>query len=542
MKKLVCCILALSIALLAGCAQSTPQKTADVPPVESTQPAETTPKQTIEVSTVDEFLAALGSDREIILAPGTYDLTTATDYGRASVGSPYHWDESLDGYELVIDDFSNLTIRGSGKDQTTILTRPRYSNVLRFRGTINLLLEDFTAGHTQTGQMCTGGVIFLDNTTNTTIRETGLYGCGTIGVDAYNAFNTHISHCDIYECSFGGVALENCTGAAVENTTFHDIGTLEDFANSIFNFYCSSDLAVRNCTIQDNFLFSLIALDDSPEVRLENNSFRNNRLENSGFLIHGKSPMLDGNTFEDTQLRKWYSRGSDLAVDAQGKAMEESAFPAIEAPAQSTVDQKQVKAATVDEFLAAIAPNTEIVLDTAFYDLSSASDYGTGNTDYYSWIECFDGYQLVIHDVDNLTITTSDGNVKAHTISATPRYADVLRFERCRNGKISGFTAGHTIEPGSCTGGVIFLDNCDNMTVDNCGLFGCGILGVEAENCAGINVLNSEIYECSNGGIRMWETDNINIDKTTFRDLGGEELMFLNCRNITVDGKPYSEK
>ena len=32
--------------------------------------------QTINVSTVDEFIAALGSNRKIVLAPGKYDMTT----------------------------------------------------------------------------------------------------------------------------------------------------------------------------------------------------------------------------------------------------------------------------------------------------------------------------------------------------------------------------------------------------------------------------------------------------------------------------------
>lgn len=217
---------------------------------------------------------------------------------------------------------------------------------------------------------------------------------------------------------------------------------------------------------------------------------------------------------------------------------ETAAAPAIEAAVPET--SNTVTVSTVDDFLAAIAPDTTIVLDGELFDLSTAADYSKGSSDYYRWAEGFDGPELIIQNVEKLIITTDDEDVKAHTVSATPRYANVLRFDGCKDCTISGFTAGHTKEPGVCMGGVIYLENCENMTVDNCGLFGCGILGVQSQNCTGVNVLNSEIYECSNGGIQMWDTQDVVIENTTFRDLGGEELMFQNCQNITVDGKPYS--
>lgn len=122
-------------------------------------------------------------------------------------------------------------------------------------------------------------------------------------------------------------------------------------------------------------------------------------------------------------------------------------------------------------------------------------------------------------------------------ISAVPRYADVLAFSACSNVTLSGFTAGHTIEPGSCAGGVIEFRDCDNMQVDNCGLYGCGILGVYAEYSKNIYVTNSDIYECSQGGIQMRATDNITISGNTFRDLGGEETSFISCTNINLDGQ-----
>ena len=45
-------------------------------------PRETESANTVQVSTVDEFLAAIGPDVEIVLAPGEYNLTQAKGYGR----------------------------------------------------------------------------------------------------------------------------------------------------------------------------------------------------------------------------------------------------------------------------------------------------------------------------------------------------------------------------------------------------------------------------------------------------------------------------
>ena len=66
----------------------------------------------------------------------------------------------------------------------------------------------------------------------------------------------------------------------------------------------------------------------------------------------------------------------------------------------STGAQTQVRVTTVDELLAAIAPDTEIILDAEFYDLSTATGYGETGSTYYRGEEVFDGVQLTIQDVN----------------------------------------------------------------------------------------------------------------------------------------------
>ena len=192
---------------------------------------------------------------------------------------------------------------------------------------------------------------------------------------------------------------------------------------------------------------------------------------------------------------------------------------------------------TVDELIAAIGPNVDIVLDGELYDLSTATGYGTSKGDYYYWLDEFDGPQLVIDGVDNLTIRSNDGSVTGHTIAAIPRYANVLTFQSCSYITLSGFTAGHTREPGYCIGGVLRFQDSDHITVDKCGLYGCGILGVDAEYCTDIRVANCDIYECSQGGVQFWSSEGIAMENNTLRDLGGSDMSFHDCKDVTVNGE-----
>ncbi len=235
-----------------------------------------------------------------------------------------------------------------------------------------------------------------------------------------------------------------------------------------------------------------------------------------------------------------------LGILPAARAEETAPAELVEYVPVTTGDQTQVHVSTVDEFLKALAPDTEIILDAEFYDLSTATGYETKNGTYYRWEEVFDGVQLTIQNLSNLTIRAEGDDVKAHTVSARPRYAHVINFENCSNIMVEGFTAGHTIEPGSCTGGVIGFNNCEDVLVNNCGLYGCGVVGVWAENTKGIQVTNSDIYECSWGGVYMMFCKDVTFNGNTIRDLGeefmgqwseGTPFMLHDTTGITINGE-----
>ena len=165
-----------------------------------------------------------------------------------------------------------------------------------------------------------------------------------------------------------------------------------------------------------------------------------------------------------------------------------------------------------------------IFLKPGVYDLSAAASYGgdTGN-EYCRWDEAYDGSELVISGADKLVISGLPGEEGAEiVISAVPRYAQVLRFERCRNLHLTAFTAGHTQEPGQCAGGVLYFDSCINTQITGCKLYGCGILGIQTVNCDTLRADLCSIYECSVGAVRSVSSRDIRLSDCEIYDCGNK--------------------
>lgn len=533
-------------------------------------PAATTGSGPRVVSNVDDFLAAIAPDTEILLTEGTYYLNTAKDFGKSA--SPYYEWGGWNNEDLVLK-ADNLTIRGSGQGKTNLLTEPRTADVLTFQDCRNVTLESMSLGHTVEPQACDGCVVQVSSAADISLKDLDLYGCGTVGVYSSQSQGVLVQDCVIHDCSHEGITLFESTDVTVQSCTFRSLGK-EAPVNDVFNIYNSTDVDISNCNITNNYAGNLIGVntflfdDEVPEsaITFHNNQISGNRLSGAMFSLASARLVLDNNLFDENESRNWYAAGSAHAVDVAGAEVvfeepnpEEtvSVAPGVASPV-STGTQTEVHVKTVDEFLKAIASDTCIILDGDFFDLSTAAeyaeaekfmsgnDYGAaldGATENYYWEYDFDGPGLVIDSVSNLTIKAEGTDRAAHVISAVPRYADVLTFDNCSAITLSGFTAGHTKEPGSCAGGVILFRNCEDLLVDNCGLYGCGIIGVQANACRNLQVVNSEIYECSYSGITLIGTDTVSISGTLIRDIGSDFdpnapfYEFRGSSNITLDGQ-----
>ncbi len=119
-----------------------------------------------------------------------------------------------------------------GKDQVSIVAVPRYANVLRFTNMSGLILQGFTAGHSEAPGECSGGVIQLENVNNTNIEGCGLYGCGILGVSGFDCDTLYVTGTEIYDCSSGAAWFYGCKNVRVDYCDVHDIQGREFYADS----------------------------------------------------------------------------------------------------------------------------------------------------------------------------------------------------------------------------------------------------------------------------------------------------------------------
>jgi len=497
----------------------------------------------IKVSNVDELIAAIGSDRVISLESGEYELSAAEGYGTAS-GENWYWNPCYDGFEFVIHDVENLEFMG--QEGAEIVTRPRYANVLSLVQSNNVSLVEVTLGHTVEDGFCTGGVVSLDSCSDISFHGAKLYGCGTVGIFAENCENLYAVGCEIYDCSNYGVSAVSCKNVLIEQSRLHS--NRDGFFQSVFRAESCEGFTVLNCGIYDNEAQSLLTSAYSQQVSMLGCTSYDNIFKTCIIHAIGYSPVIDKCSLAD--LDRYLLYGNLPAVDIEGNELTRDAMEAMvqseasfeglaELPkaelneVQADNGRREVTVSTVDEFLAAIDDNTTIKLDAELFDLSTASNYGAYGGDNYYWIDIFDGPSLVINGVEGLSIVAENDC----TIAAIPRYANVLSFVNCKSIVLSGFTAGHTEEPGSCAGGVLDFQDCWGIGVDNCRLYGCGILGISAKSTSQLRVQNTEIYDCSQGAISLINVFDASFEGMDIHDCQTPEISIYESMDISFEGE-----
>ena len=565
MSRATLALLLVAALLLGGCAaavgpQTAPEPAAS-PAVESAAPAAEAPTaspeaKNVTVSTVDELLAAIGSYTNITLLAGEYNLAQASDYGQQTAGKPYAWQEVFStgeeaAFELVISGVDCLTLLAEG--EVTLSAVPRYANVLVLDDCEDLCLAGLTIGHTEEPGQCIGGVVKLNGVDQAIISQCKLFGCGTVGVDAGSCTALKVVESEIYDCSYSAAWLSSCQNVLFNNCKIYDnTGFCE-----LFQLSTSNACAVINCQITHNGNPMLLSSSFCTDVYFAGNEISGNDFSGRGlFNIQGNAVTVEGCQFSDNQ-GPWYAEALYTgevpipAVDGAGKELQGSDFEAMtlqkvdhwEASIPEMVSVSKgadgaVHVSTVDEFLAAIASDTDIYLEDGVFDLSTASNYGGFGGENYVWYDTYvDGPQLVISGVKNLSIT--GGGADKASIQAVPRYAEVLAFENCQNITLKDFTAGHTQAPGSCVGGVVYFANSSDLSIEGCSLYGCGVWGITLNSCEDVAVKNTEIYDCSSGDLNFYGSKNVRLENCNIHDNGMSRVIY-ECQNVTLDGAPIS--
>ena len=538
-KVLLCLLLGFSLLLSACGAGGTAADTSAA--AEASQAP--LPEGAVLVSTVDELLSAIAPNAIIVLQEGEYDLSTAADYGVEGLQGRYRWELVYGGSALVISDVPGLQLIGQG--QVSLLARPRYAEVLSFQSCWDLRLEGVTLGHTTEPGGCCAGVLNLVGCDNVEVSGCRLFGCGSLGITASGCSGVAVRSSRIDSCSDGAVRAYGCRDLRLEDCELCDCGLSQEGPGGslLFTERCVG-FALVNCVITGNRINRLLQNQRSSQAALLGCRVEDNRVLETVFLLEGRSVTVDKCSFRLRQGERYYENanavfakdinGEDLiSFDLDHMELARASYdgPVEDAPAGSAYTGRpeglrEVQVSTVDELLAAIAPDTCILLKEGVYDLSTASDYGRAGSGNYSWQECYDGYALALSDLNNLWIC---GAGKESTlITAVPRYAAVFSLFNCERVGFSDLTAGHSEEPGYCAGNVLDLDSCRDLSVEGCGLFGCGVIGINAFNCEGLSVRETEIYECSWSAATIDSCFDVSFEGCSIHDCDdGNDIIYL---------------
>lgn len=211
---------------------------------------------------------------------------------------------------------------------------------------------------------------------------------------------------------------------------------------------------------------------------------------------------------------------------------------------------KTVTVSSGEELINAIASNTEIILKPGTYNLSAINRSKITNKN-ISFEPVFDGEQLMIKNVENCYLI-GNGTTDAVELVVEPRYAAVLTYENCKNCFVSGMTMGHMKGKGYCTGSVVVFSGSSDSCVADCVLYGCGAYGVDLQQADNIFVRDSEIKECTYGGVTLLESDhsvflNCNLhDCESFatvdiRNSSNTEFAGCDIHDNMTNGTPYDE-
>ena len=189
---------------------------------------------------------------------------------------------------------------------------------------------------------------------------------------------------------------------------------------------------------------------------------------------------------------------------------------AAEAPAKSgnasAVSENAVTVKDVAELLDAIAPGAEIVISPGYYNMSQyindlyATEGDAWNAEhaYVELEDCYDGAEVIIKNVKNLSVSGGGDAMGDTEIVIEPEYGTVFSFKSCSGVKLSNLTLGHTQEA-VCSGNVVDLIACENVELRNMDLYGCGVIGLNCEGGTGdVFVYDSLLRDCSDGPISIY--------------------------------------
>jgi len=196
-------------------------------------------------------------------------------------------------------------------------------------------------------------------------------------------------------------------------------------------------------------------------------------------------------------------------------------------PDSAPLVPNEVVVTNTKEFLAAIAPHTTIILDLAADEAISFTDeYPEDQSPYYRFENVYDGKQLLIQNLEGLSIMGLEDRYA--TILSHHPFANVIWFHNCSDLDLRWLSCGHEV-PGFCTGGVLVFEECHNVTISNCDLWGCGAEGLYVTYCSGFVCKDTTIRDCTYGIMSVFNSRDVRFEDCRMHD--NQELDLFNIKN-----------
>lgn len=198
-------------------------------------PDEVDGEEVYTVSSELDFLAALGSNRTVVIGENVHlNLSRVLEneqYFKNKPGRRWTGDATAiiskeplvvsesetDGRQLVLLNFKNLVIKGARN--SSIEVDPRYSYCLYFVNCEHCEVHNLTIGHTE-GGFCSGGVIGVRGGRQTLVNDCDLYGCGTYGLDLIETTDFGLMNSNVHDCTYGIMQMRSCQAVMFTNCDF----------------------------------------------------------------------------------------------------------------------------------------------------------------------------------------------------------------------------------------------------------------------------------------------------------------------------------
>lgn len=190
------------------------------------KPSTTTNLRVINVSTEEQFLSSLGSDRTIVVQK-SLNLTDVTDH------------------VVTLYGYRNLTIKGVNSSIRLSVSKEE-NLVLYIDSCENISLSNLIMGHEKVLR-CFEGVLMFNKCTGVNISNCDIYGCGYYGIVFDYTNNVKCTNSTIHNCHVDLLEINHSNNVVFTNTILK-----ESIMGTMISVYSSTQVQFDKCSFIDD--------------------------------------------------------------------------------------------------------------------------------------------------------------------------------------------------------------------------------------------------------------------------------------------------